>query len=70
MARRVRVIKYEFCKEEGIETLTKSNLISEMSSVFLCSSIFLSIQVIESQRCLWISKTFSLTLSKVFQKYL
>ena len=31
---------------------------------------FLSIQVIKGQQCLWISKTFALTLSRVVQKYL
>ena len=42
----------------------ESILISEMSSVFY-GVPFLSICVIENQQYLWISKTFSLTFSKI-----
>ena len=45
-ARRVQVIKCEFCGEGSSE----GSLISEMSSEFVYGVQFLSIQVIESQQ--------------------
>ena len=67
---RFRVIECDF-----LQVLLRKDqldsLISEVSSTRVCMELdFLSIQIIKSQLCLWVSKIFSANLSKILQENL